>query len=152
MYVCACMCTCECVCVCMYLHAYVCMCVCVCVLQGNRDEGPDLGEWEAQRVEDLQEDVLLHHAGRHAAAPPHHQGGHDGEDTHNTKIYILAYTHTRQCTHKRTPTDPIQNTHTNSHACIQTLTHTHKIGTHPITHCTNVLSVEVDQGGLWEFS
>lgn len=47
--------------------------------QGNRDEGSDPGKWETQGPEDLQENVLLHHAGRHAAATPHCQGGHDGE-------------------------------------------------------------------------
>lgn len=47
--------------------------------QGDRDEGPDHGERSTEGPEDLQEDVLLHHAGRHAAASSDSTGGHDGE-------------------------------------------------------------------------
>lgn len=47
--------------------------------QGVWNERADLGQWEAERAEDLPQDVLLHHAGRHAAATPHGAGSHDGE-------------------------------------------------------------------------
>lgn len=49
-----------------------------CSKQGDWHEGPDHGERSSEGLEDLQEDVLLHHAGWHAAAAPHYQGGHDG--------------------------------------------------------------------------
>ena len=61
--------------------------MCLCVLppsQGNRDEGSGPGKWETQGPADIQEDVLLHHAGRHAAATPHCTRGHDGELAHST--------------------------------------------------------------------
>lgn len=57
-------------------------CLCVFVFlaaQGNRDEGSDPGKRETQGPADIQENVLLHHAGRHAAATPHCSRSHDGE-------------------------------------------------------------------------
>ena len=60
----------------------VCVRVCVCVppvAQTHRDEGSGPGKWETQGPADVQENVLLHHAGRHAAATPHRSRGHDGE-------------------------------------------------------------------------
>lgn len=47
--------------------------------QGNGDEGSDSCEWETQGLADIQENVLLHHAGRHVAATPHCKRSHDGE-------------------------------------------------------------------------
>lgn len=47
--------------------------------QGVWNEGADPGQWEAAGTEDLPQDVLLHHAGRHPAAAPHGAGSHDGE-------------------------------------------------------------------------
>lgn len=57
-----------------------------CAKQGDRHEGPDHGEWSSKGLEDLQEDVLLYHAGWHAAATPHCEGGHDGEIIVSQKI------------------------------------------------------------------
>lgn len=54
------------------------MCV-LSAVQGNRDEGSNSGKWETQGPEDIQENVLLHHAGGHAAATSHCTRGHDGE-------------------------------------------------------------------------
>lgn len=56
--------------------------MCVCVLsavKANRDEGSDPGKWETQGFENIQENVLLHYAGGHAAATSHCTRGHDGE-------------------------------------------------------------------------
>ncbi|KAF6728776.1 ATP-binding cassette sub-family G member 4 [Oryzias melastigma] len=47
-------------------------------IQGNGHEGHDPGERSSTGPSDLQEDVLLHHAGRYAAASPHSEGSHDG--------------------------------------------------------------------------
>lgn len=49
------------------------------VAQGNWNEGSDSGQRETTRSEDLQENVLLHHAGGHTAASPDSCRGHDGE-------------------------------------------------------------------------
>lgn len=54
--------------------------------QGNWHEGDHPGERSAEGSEDLQEDVLLHHAARHAAAASHCEGGHDGEAAAAGKI------------------------------------------------------------------
>lgn len=48
-------------------------------LQGVWHEGADPGQREAAGTEDLPQDVLLHHAGRHAAPTPDGVGSHDGE-------------------------------------------------------------------------
>lgn len=48
--------------------------------QGNRDEGSDPGQRSTSGPEDVQENVLLHHAGGHAAATPDSERGHDGEE------------------------------------------------------------------------
>lgn len=53
---------------------------CVFGNKGNWHEGHDSCKWPAAGSEDVQEDVLLHHAGRHAPATPHCTGGHDGEN------------------------------------------------------------------------
>lgn len=50
-------------------------------VQGDGHEGSNPGQWPPEGPADLPEDVLLHHAGRHAAAAFDHQGGHDGEST-----------------------------------------------------------------------
>lgn len=48
-------------------------------LQGDRQEGGRPHQRPAAGPALLPEGVLLHHAGRHAAAAPHRAGGHDGE-------------------------------------------------------------------------
>ena len=47
--------------------------------QGVWNEGADPGQREAAGTEDFPQDVLLYHAGRHAAAAPHGVGSHDGK-------------------------------------------------------------------------
>lgn len=47
--------------------------------QRKRDKGSNPGKRKTQGSEDLQENVLLHHAGGCSAATSHPQGGHDGE-------------------------------------------------------------------------
>ena len=64
------------------------MCICY---QGDGDEGSDPGERAAPGPQDLPEDVLLHHAGRHAAAPPLHPRSHDGELLQTLFIVYVLY-------------------------------------------------------------
>lgn len=57
---------------CLYIiYSMSALYVCLPVSQGNRNEGSDPGKQETQGSADIQENVLLHHAGGHAAATPH---------------------------------------------------------------------------------
>lgn len=58
--------------------------------QGNRHEGHDSCKRPSTGSEDVQEDVLLHHAGWHATATPHCTGGHDGEKK-QTPVWSLNF-------------------------------------------------------------
>lgn len=60
-------------------------------LQRVWNEGADPGQWEAAGAEDLPQDVLLHHAGRHAAATPHGVGSHDGEGWMATPLVSIPF-------------------------------------------------------------
>lgn len=48
-------------------------------LQGDGHEGGSPHQWHAPGPALLPEGLMLHHAGRYAAASPHCSGGHDGE-------------------------------------------------------------------------